>query len=528
MDIFGRANLIPLYLADNENQFYIYNQISRSYEYSFLFESLAGPEILAETSVMGFDPDVILRGYLDRVEVTRRHACKNGSNNVECRADERTSDVKDTDVITTDDPFKVLKGELWSAYSDACGEFAPANEAESGACHGNEDNGNCNNGDGDCSTDDLKHYRYAGGAVGRVNYDAIRIMEDISDSNGADPCVMEFGIYNDGILYNHKLKMPFYFYRKKNRLDEILSKMSADTPASAEGMRSGNDAKPGILFGRFHAGDVTPNMSMEEFAGMVKRSKKYIYDGDAFQVVLSRRFDFDTSGDTLALYGKLRSLNPSPYMYHLKFGDRIAIGASPEMLVRVTGNLVETFPIAGTRMVTGDEKKDAVLADELLKDEKEIAEHTMLVDMGRNDIGKVCSFGTVCPKSLMEIKRFSHVQHIVTHLTGRLGADHDMFSAFESVFPAGTVSGAPKVRAMEIIDELESDARGPYAGAVGYFSYNGCCDFAIAIRSIFINGSRGFVQSGAGIVYDSTPEFEFEETSHKAGAMLQAIREASQ
>jgi len=181
-----------------------------------------------------------------------------------------------------------------------------------------------------------------------------------------------------------------------------------------------------------------------------------------------------------------------------------------------------------TRKITGDEEKNKQLADELLHDEKELAEHTMLVDLGRNDIGRVCKYGTVHPEELMKIKRFSHVQHIVTQVVGKLDSKYDMFDAFQAVFPAGTVSGAPKVRAMEIIDELENEARGPYAGAVGYFSYNGCCDFAIAIRSIFIDGDKGFVQSGAGIVSDSVPEYEFKETEHKAGAMLQALKEASQ
>jgi anthranilate synthase component 1 len=244
-------------------------------------------------------------------------------------------------------------------------------------------------------------------------------------------------------------------------------------------------------------------------------------------VVLSRKFTFDVEGDNLTLYKTLRNLNPSPYMYHLKQNDKTVIGASPEMLVRITNDKVETFPIAGTRKVTNDDEENKKLADELLHDEKELAEHTMLVDLGRNDIGKVCKYGTVHPESLMKIKRFSHVQHIVTHVVGNLSSEMDMFDAFQAVFPAGTVSGAPKVRAMEIIDELETESRGPYAGAVGYFSYNGCCDFAIAIRSIFIDGKKGFVQSGAGIVSDSIAENEFKETEHKAGAMLQALKEAS-
>ena len=203
------------------------------------------------------------------------------------------------------------------------------------------------------------------------------------------------------------------------------------------------------------------------------------------------------------------------------------IGSSPEMLLRVTGKDIETFPIAGTRKITEDEEKNERLKDELQNDEKELAEHTMLVDLGRNDIGRVCDYGTVKVKELMEIKRFSHVQHIVTHVVGKLNQKHDMYDAFEAVFPAGTVSGAPKVRAMEVIQELEPTQRGTYAGAVGYFSFNGCCDFAIAIRSIFAEENKGFVQAGAGIVFDSIAENELKETEHKANAMITALKEAA-
>ena len=203
------------------------------------------------------------------------------------------------------------------------------------------------------------------------------------------------------------------------------------------------------------------------------------------------------------------------------------IGSSPEMLLRVTGKDIETFPIAGTRKITEDEEKNKKLKDELQNDEKELAEHTMLVDLGRNDIGKVCDYGTVKVKELMEIKRFSHVQHMVTHVVGKLNEKYDMYDAFEAVFPAGTVSGAPKVRAMEVIQELEPTERGTYAGAIGYFSFNGCCDFAIAIRSIFAEDSIGFVQAGAGIVFDSIAENELKETKHKANAMITALKEAA-
>ena len=448
MNTFGNSQpkIIPLELS--ENQFQIYNKISRNYSHSFLFESLTGPEKLAETSVMGFDPKIILKGYSDKVEIISKDCIK---------------------TVKTSDPFSELKKLL-----------------------GNNDE---------------QSYRYLGGAVGVVNYDAIRLVEDIADSHDTIEPLMEFGIYDDGLLYDNLHEKLFYFYYDQNRFEQF--KISQGE------------------FKEFRASEIVSNTDEQKFSTIVKKAKQYIHDGDIFQVVLSRKFNFEANGDNLTLYKTLRSLNPSPYMYHLKHNTKTIIGASPEMLVRVTQNKVETFPIAGTKKVTDDEQTNQELAAELLSDQKELAEHTMLVDLGRNDIGRVCRYGTVHPEELMKIKRFSHVQHIVTHVVGTLDSKKDMFDAFKAVFPAGTVSGAPKVRAMQIIDELESETRGAYAGAVGYFSFNGCCDFAIAIRSIFIDGNSGFVQSGAGIVSDSVPESEFKETQHKADAMIQSLKEAS-
>jgi anthranilate synthase component 1 len=268
-------------------------------------------------------------------------------------------------------------------------------------------------------------------------------------------------------------------------------------------------------------------MTKAQFVKIVKKAKRYVYDGDVFQVVIAKSMKFSVKGNLIKLYENLRKVNPSPYMYLLKMSDRCIVGSSPEMLVRVTGDRVETFPIAGTRPVVRNEAKNEKLRQELLKDEKELAEHTMLVDLARNDIGRVCDFGTVRVKELMTVKRFSHVQHIVSHVTGRLQEKHDCYDALRAVFPAGTVSGAPKVRAMEVIDELEPTLRGPYAGALGYFSFNGSCDFAITIRSLFVNRNAAYIESGAGIVMDSDPEREWEETEHKANAMLTALRMSS-
>jgi anthranilate synthase component 1 len=260
---------------------------------------------------------------------------------------------------------------------------------------------------------------------------------------------------------------------------------------------------------------------------MVRKAKRFIYDGHIFQVVLAKSMKFRVKGNLICLYAKLREVNPSPYMYMLKMSDRCIIGSSPEMLIRITKDYIETFPIAGTRQILQDEKKNEKLRQELIEDEKEIAEHTMLVDLARNDIGRVCEFGTVKVKEFMTVKRFSHVQHIVSHVVGRLHKNFDSYNSVKAVFPAGTVSGAPKVRAMQIIDELEPSLRGPYAGAIGYFSFNGSCDFAITIRSLFVNGSKAYVESGAGIVIDSDPELEWAETEHKANAILSALKGAA-
>ena len=448
--VFGQPSTPKIIsLSLDGNQFEIYNKISRNYTHSFLFESLTGPEELAETSIMGFDPELIVKGYYDKVTIENRDGT--------------------VETISTSDPLNKIK-ELVLKTTD-------------------------------------QTYRYLGGAVGHINYDAIRLWEKIPKNHPTNEPIMEFGIYTDGILFDNKQKKSFYFYYERNRVDEIKSSESK--------------------FDGFTMSEISSNLDEEKFTSIVEKAKKYIYDGDIFQVVLSRKFSFDADGDYLKVYEKLRALNPSPYLYHMKMSQKTIIGASPEMLIRVTGDQVETFPIAGTRKITEDEEKNDEMQKELVNDEKELAEHTMLVDLGRNDIGRVCDYGTVHVKSLMEVKRFSHVQHMVTHVVGKLSKKFDMYDAFKAVFPAGTVSGAPKVRAMEIIDELEPESRGPYAGAVGYFSFNGCCDFAIAIRSIFADGKSGFVQAGAGIVFDSIAKNELNETEHKANAMITALKEAS-
>lgn len=429
------------------SQFDIYRRIASKYSNSFLFESLSGPDILAETSIIGFDPDAIVTGYKDRLVIAER----NGN----------------TKTIKTDNPVLELRNIV--------------------------------------SRNDSQKYRYAGGAVGVIDYEAASLWEDRLEGNEDAP-VAEFGIYSDGILFDSKEKKPYYFHTDKDRSSQIPLEDHSTESFSHTGI---------------HA---EPNES--EFEKIINKAKEHIYNGDIFQAVLSRRSSFEFEGDAMRVYEKLRELNPSPYLYHIRMGSRTVMGASPEMLIRITGDRVETFPIAGTRPITGDSERDSRLGDEMKSDKKEVAEHVMLVDLGRNDIGRVCKLGTVEVESLMSVKKFSHVQHMVTHVTGTLHKDYDAYDAFGAVFPAGTVTGAPKIRAMEIISELEGRKRGRYAGAVGYFSSNGCCDFAIAIRSMFLEGNSGYVQAGAGIVFDSVAASEFKETEHKAGALIAALEEA--
>ncbi len=355
-------------------------------------------------------------------------------------------------------------------------------------------------------------FRFIGGAVGYISYDAIRYWERLPSIAKDDLHLpdMEFGIFNDGVVFDHASGEIFYYSLGDDRLNSVLE-TSATSP---------------------YAGDVDttiPESSMEEdkFKEMVVRAKEYIASGDIFQVVLSKRYEFELQGDWMKFYSALSRVNPSPYMYFLKFGERRVIGSSPEMLARVEKGRVETFPIAGTRPHASNPSKNAQLTQELLSDPKERAEHVMLVDLARNDVGRVSKFGSVKVPELITVQQFSHVQHIVSHVIGDLRSEHDSFDALRALFPAGTVSGAPKPRAMEIIEELEPVRRGPYAGAVGYFSFNGNADFAITIRTLVADGKRCSIQTGAGIVADSSPEREWLETESKAAALMRSLEISS-
>ena len=278
---------------------------------------------------------------------------------------------------------------------------------------------------------------------------------------------------------------------------------------------------------KHHLTEPVPNQTKEEFCRNVERIREYIAGGDVIQTVYSQRFDTELPASPLTVYRALRLINPSPYTFFLKLDEHMLIGSSPEVLVRLTGDLAETRPIAGTRPRGATEQEDRDLADDLLRDEKERAEHVMLVDLGRNDLGRVCTAGSVQVKDFMTVERYSHVMHIVSNVQGILKPGCDSFDLLAATFPAGTLSGAPKVRAMEIIRELEPESRGVYGGAVGYFAFDGSMDLAITIRTLEVSGNRVRLQVGAGIVYDSVPEREYEETQNKGRGMMRALHMAA-
>jgi anthranilate synthase component 1 len=305
-------------------------------------------------------------------------------------------------------------------------------------------------------------------------------------------------------------------YREaQEKIENIIVKIRNPTPASP-------------IQKSFSPSPLDSNFSREDFMKGVERAKEYIKAGDVIQVVLSQRFSTEIHCDPFDIYRGLRSINPSPYLFYLKMDDTILLGASPEVMVRLEGREIEVRPLAGTRRRGKSSEEDLAMEKDLLSDEKERAEHIMLVDLGRNDVGRVAEIGSVEVTELMGVERYSHVMHIVSHIRGSLLSDRNAFDVFQATFPAGTVSGSPKIRAMEIIEELEPVRRGPYAGAVGYFSFSGNMDTCITIRSILIKDGKAMIQAGAGIVADSDPEKEYDETLNKAQAVFRAIQIAEE
>ena len=465
----GRQS-VPIFLdllADVETPLSAYWKLAHDETYSFLLESVTGGEQLARYSILGIRPRLVLR--------TKGRSVRRITRSGETR-DELTEGQ---------DPLDLLKAEMTEGTKLA---GLP---------------------------------KFFGGAVGMLGYDLARYFERLPDATkddlGSDDMAMMLA--DSVVVFDHA----------KNLLRVIVNAVPTSEGydlARAEIERIVERLKrplPELPSARGVPHEVSSNRTREDFEGAVERVREYIAAGDGIQMVLSQRFATKVEAHPLSIYRALRSLNPSPYMFLLRFGEFDLVGASPEILVSLTGREARVRPIAGTRWRGETEEEDKRLADELLEDEKERAEHIMLVDLGRNDLGRVSSIGSVKVNALMEIERYSHVMHIVSDVTGSLAEGQDAFGLIRATFPAGTVSGAPKVRAMQIIDELEPTRRGMYAGAVGYVGNDGDTDLCIAIRTIFLKDGVAYVQAGAGLVYDSVPAKEFEECGNKAKACLRAI-----
>jgi anthranilate synthase component 1 len=467
-----QGNVIPLvreFLADMETPVSVYNKISSGAVSAFLLESVEGGERLARYSFLGMDPFLTFKSCGKVVTLSGREEKK-----------------------IEGDPVEILKTCV-NRYKPVALPGLPP---------------------------------FTGGAVGYFGYDTIRLFEKLPDNAKNDLNIPEmfFCFYDTVIAFDnrqHKIlvisnliieegvPIEKEYMRSVFRIESIEQKLKSvylrpfKKATRAEGPKS--------------------NFEKEAFRKVVEKCKDYIRAGDIFQVVPSQRFEISTDADPFDIYRMLRIINPSPYNFFLKLDDIFLIGSSPEVLVRVTGRDVITRPLAGTRKRGKSPEEDAALEKELLADEKERAEHLMLVDLGRNDLGRVCEYGSVRPEEFMVVEYYSHVMHISSTVVGTLRKDKDRFDALFSCLPAGTLSGAPKIRAMEIIDEMEPTRRLTYGGAVGYIDFTGNLDTCITIRTILMMGDRAFVQAGAGIVADSDPESEYVETQNKAKALFRAI-----
>ena len=472
-----QGNLIPVYkeiVADLDTPVSAYMKI-RGGDYSFLLESVEGGEKWARYCFLGCDPSMIVR-------------TKGNVFTIQDHGKEETGQVEN--------PLSVIK-EVLAKYRPVAEEGLP---------------------------------RFTGGAVGFIGYDMVRYFEKLPDQTTDDLDIPDslFVITDTLLIFDnvsHTIKIVSNAFVEDDDLDSLYTntlkkiecledKLRANTPV-AKSNGNGN-AKTGL-------GRIESNFKKKAFKEAVLKIKNYIVEGDAIQVVLSQRLKYAISEDPFDIYRALRTVNPSPYMYFLKYGDLQVVGSSPEILVRLEDDKVEVRPIAGTRKRGQNEEEDCALEKELLQDEKELAEHIMLVDLGRNDLGRVAQTSTVEVNEQFVIERYSHVMHIVSNVKGLLKPGLDCFDVLKAAFPAGTLSGAPKIRAMEIIDELEPTRRGLYGGTVGYISFSGNLDTAIAIRTLLIKDNIAYLGVGAGIVADSVPDKEFEETMNKGKALLQAI-----
>lgn len=467
--------LVPVYreiVADLETPVSAYMKISAHQERAFLLESVEQADRIGRYSFLGSGPSIVFKSRGKQVTIIRDGA---------------------SETFESDYPLGELR-KLMAAYHPVEIEGVPV---------------------------------FHGGAVGYIGYDHVRFFEKLPDQN-PDPLNLPdlYFLITDTILI---------FDHVRNKL-LIVSNAHVESDAHAafhEAVRKIDDIesvlkKPLIVSTeRIHSGQpdnsIRSNFSRDEFCAIVDCAKEYIRAGDIFQVVLSQRFERDVYATPISLYRALRCINPSPYMLLFEFPEFSLVGSSPEVMTQVQGERCMVRPIAGTRPRGASPEEDQALADELLADEKERAEHIMLVDLGRNDVGRVCNSGTVKPSQFMTIERYSHVMHIVSEVDGVLKPDADAYDAIRATFPMGTVSGAPKIRAMEIIDELENLRRGPYSGGCGYISFAGDMDTCIIIRTMVLKNGVAHLQAGAGIVYDSDPDREYEETMNKAKAMFRAV-----
>jgi anthranilate synthase component I len=472
-----QGNLIPVYreiLADMETPVSAFQKIDDG-RHSFLLESVEGGEKWGRYSFLGSRPSVVVRSFDRKVEIIRK-------GDVEMHLFDR-------------DPLESIK-KILSAYKPVPDPALP---------------------------------RFYGGAVGYMGYDVVRFFEELPDrdKSGLDLPDIFFMLTDTLVIFDnitHMIKVvsnahiegksvTAAYKEATNKIDALVKKLKSGVRRQKSGVGRKTRKEPKL----------TSNFTQPEYEQAVLKAKEYIKAGDIFQVVPSQRFHITISAEPFEVYRALRLINPSPYMYFLRCGDATIVGASPEVMVRLEGDRIELRPIAGTRRRGATEDEDRALEQDLLADPKERAEHIMLVDLGRNDVGRVSEPGSVNVSELMVIERYSHVMHIVSNVRGKLSRGNDSYDVIRACFPAGTVSGAPKIRAMEIIEELEPTRRGPYAGAVGYFGFSGNMDTCITIRTLVIKEGVAYIQAGGGVVADSDPVAEYQETVNKAKAMMRAV-----
>jgi anthranilate synthase component 1 len=515
----GKAWAIPVYrtlLADHLTPVTAYERLSRRGEHAFLLESVVGGERIARYSFLAVSPRSVIKAYANRVTIEQRDG----------------AEVTGARMFESADPLKDLEGLL----KPIQGVRLPGTSAGGGLPS------------------------FVGGAVGYAAYDSVRYLEPEKltqvprDDRGLPDLL--FGIYDEVVVFDHVQKTVLVvanahvgegggggggrrtykeiYAEALARIESIIKALQEPVAFELTSVDLSREVRPAY----------TANMTKEQYEGAVLAAKEYIKSGDIFQVVLSQRLQATTTARPFDIYRALRVINPSPFMFYLSSPECVLVGSSPEIMCRVQEGIITNRPLAGTRKRGATESEDKALEEDLLADPKERAEHIMLVDLGRNDVGRAAELGSVKVNDVMTVERYSHVMHIVSNVTGKLAKDKTVFDAFRTALPVGTVSGAPKIRAMQIIDELEPTKRGPYAGAVGYVDYNGNLDTCIALRTMVIvgegtkalrhGGTEGgekwnvYVQAGAGLVADSVPASEHQECINKASALLKAVALAEQ